>query len=270
MEKQQPYLSETVIPRGELRRIALEAETATIECVRPWHRKLQPCLLAPHVTVPQWFCSEHQVSAEEVLKAQQAETEAVISDIVDTLLEDVCDERHSRRTLSSLNGAATTASSAAGDAADAEVSTADPSSRAGHRAACGRDCDRAARSRRGRGRVRGRGRGRRGRGRKRSVLIDPDEAVDDNSSADTSAVVAAVAGSAATQMKRTVPSIAMKTRPTATTRQARLQTPPPPRPRRRTARNLWQALQQPPKKGTVNGDVGDNDGDNDRRCEQLG
>lgn len=72
--------------RGELRRIAAEAETATIERVRPWKRKLQPCKLAPHVLVPQW------VRGEPVAPQPRAGSIAdeVVRIILKSLMDEVC------------------------------------------------------------------------------------------------------------------------------------------------------------------------------------
>lgn len=73
--------------RGELRRIAAEAESATIEQVRPWHRKLQPCQLAPHVTVPQWIRSEHPPKPKTPPPRQIINGHTVAVEIIESLLE---------------------------------------------------------------------------------------------------------------------------------------------------------------------------------------
>ncbi|PXF42295.1 hypothetical protein BWQ96_08014 [Gracilariopsis chorda] len=72
--------------RGELRRIAAEAEAATIDRVRPWRRTTQACRLAPHVVIPQWIRYEHPPSPTEQ-KPELSECQMIVQDTIDALLE---------------------------------------------------------------------------------------------------------------------------------------------------------------------------------------
>lgn len=93
--------------RGELRRIAAEAETATIERVRPWKRKLQPCKLAPHVLVPQWVRGE----AAQQQPPANCYSDEVVRAILKALMDEACKGPPPRRVTTrasdaaSLNGA---------------------------------------------------------------------------------------------------------------------------------------------------------------------
>lgn len=78
--------------RGELRRIAAEAETATIDRVRPWERKIQPCKLAPHVIVPQWIRSELPPKPRPS-PVISTEAQIVVGETLDALLEAVCSRK---------------------------------------------------------------------------------------------------------------------------------------------------------------------------------
>lgn len=96
--------------RGELRRIAAEAETATIEHVRPWKRKLQPCKFAPHVMIPQWVRGEHVVNKEtevDMALGGALGGEVVVRGILKALMDEVCKSPPPRRvvTRGSVGGA---------------------------------------------------------------------------------------------------------------------------------------------------------------------
>lgn len=77
--------------RGELRRIAAEAETTTIDQVRPWHRNVQPCRLAPHVIVPQWIRSSEPAAPRPAAPALPAAV--IAAEIIAGLLDDATRSR---------------------------------------------------------------------------------------------------------------------------------------------------------------------------------
>ena len=72
--------------RGELRRIAAEAESVTIDHVRPWIRKVQPCRLAPHVIVPQWIRLENPVKPKPPPRLV-SQSRIASSELVEEMLE---------------------------------------------------------------------------------------------------------------------------------------------------------------------------------------
>ncbi|CAN8074621.1 unnamed protein product [Agarophyton chilense] len=72
--------------RGELRRIAAEAEAATIDRVRPWRKTTQSCRLAPHVVVPQWIRCEHPASPREQA-AEPSECQMIVKETIDALID---------------------------------------------------------------------------------------------------------------------------------------------------------------------------------------
>ena len=79
--------------RGELRRIAAEAETATIDRVRPWHRRVQGCRLAPHVVVPQWIRSEQPAKprmSPPILFSTKTESRQFVAELLDKALDTAC------------------------------------------------------------------------------------------------------------------------------------------------------------------------------------
>lgn len=82
--------------RGELRRIAAEAETATIDRVRPWHRRIQGCRLAPHVVVPQWIRSEQPAKPRTpppILFSTKLESRQIVTELLDKALDTACIDR---------------------------------------------------------------------------------------------------------------------------------------------------------------------------------
>lgn len=82
--------------RGELRRIAAEAETATIERVRPWRRQVQPCKLAPHVVVPQWIRSELPPKPPTPPPPPPSARDVVVA-IVGAMVEKACTDAEEKR-----------------------------------------------------------------------------------------------------------------------------------------------------------------------------
>lgn len=93
--------------RGELRRIAAEAETAIIERVRPWQRKVQPCRLAPHVVVPQWIRSElpPKPRTPPAPPPLPVTSHSVVTDLVTEVVDSVCSVRSFARARFSRDAA---------------------------------------------------------------------------------------------------------------------------------------------------------------------
>lgn len=81
--------------RGELRRIAAEAEIAAIERVRPWIRQVQKCKLAPHVIVPQWSRLEHPVEAKAP-PPLASDARIISGELLEEILEAACAKKFRR------------------------------------------------------------------------------------------------------------------------------------------------------------------------------
>lgn len=88
-------LRQSLGTRGELRRIAAEAEAATIDRVRPWRKTIQPCRLAPHVIVPRWIRLDAPTPPTES-RLKMSEAEMVVKDTIDALLEAACAKKVER------------------------------------------------------------------------------------------------------------------------------------------------------------------------------